>query len=187
MSSDIGEKIFKKRARLREAGKRIWGILVFIGLLGWIFWKWYALLISFGLAILIGSIYSFITAKKMERETDLDINGQEFVQKLYLYQKAEFEKQVERNLLGIELERAGKTDEAIKLYEENIKENFEGNHPYDRLAIIYRKRNQINEEIRVLEKAVWVFENVVLEGRSDRGSKLAGFRHRLDKAKALNI
>jgi hypothetical protein len=61
----------------------------FIGLLGWIFWKWYALLISFGLAVLIGSIYSFITAKKMERETGLDINGQEMALKEYLYEKAE--------------------------------------------------------------------------------------------------
>ena len=88
MSNDIGEKVFKKRARLRKTGKCIWGIIISIGLLGWIFWKWYALLISFGLAILIGSIYSFITAKKMERETGLDINSQEMVQKIYLEQES---------------------------------------------------------------------------------------------------
>ena len=96
-----------------------------------------------------------------------------------------FERHAERNLLGHDLEKAGRVDEAIKLYEQNINENFEGNHPYDRLAIIYRKRGQHEEEIRVLEKAVWVFKNVVLEERGDRDPKLEKFYQRLEKAKIL--
>lgn len=56
----------------------------------------------------------------------------------------DFNRQVNRNLKAIELEKAGNVKEAIKLYEMNIKENFEGNHPYDRLAIIYR-RNKHNK------------------------------------------
>ncbi len=51
-------------------------------------------------------------------------------------------------------------DEAIKLYEKNIAENFDGNHPYNPLTIIYRKREQIDDEIRVLNKAINVFENL---------------------------
>lgn len=98
-----------------------------------------------------------------------------------------FEKQTERNLLGIELENKGKVDEAIKLYEQNAKENFEGNHPYDRLAIIYRRRNQLDEEIIVLEKAIWVFENIVYKERGDRVPKLENFKKRLEKAKTLKI
>lgn len=94
-------------------------------------------------------------------------------------------KQVERNLRGIELEKEGKIDEAVKLYEENIRENFDGNHPYDRLAIIYRKRKSIIEEIRVLEKAVYVFENVVYAKRSDRIPKLNKFINRLEEARKL--
>ena len=39
----------------------------------------------------------------------------------------------------MELEKEGKIDSAILLYEENVKESFEGNHPYDRLAVIYHK------------------------------------------------
>ncbi|MBU7019152.1 MAG: hypothetical protein HXS44_16700 [Theionarchaea archaeon] len=100
---------------------------------------------------------------------------------------ADFNIQVERNLRGIELEKSGRVDEAIQLYEENVKENFEGNHPYDRLAIIYRKRNLINEEIRVLEKAVWVFENIVFGKRVDRLSKLEKFKKRLEKARELKM
>lgn len=98
---------------------------------------------------------------------------------------SDFDRHVERNLRGIELEKSGRVDEAILLYEANVRENCEGNHPYDRLAIIYRKRKQIDEEIRVLEKAIWVFENVVYQGRGDRPPKLARFKKRLEKAELL--
>ena len=89
---------------------------------------------------------------------------------------------VNRNLKGIELEKEGKIDEAIKLYEKNIKEEFEGSHPYERLAIVYSKKGSLEDEIRVLEKAVWVFENIVYKGRSDRLPKLDRFKKRLEKA-----
>ena len=42
-----------------------------------------------------------------------------------------FERQVERNLRGKKLEKTGRTDEAIQLYEANIADNFDGNFPYD--------------------------------------------------------
>lgn len=94
-----------------------------------------------------------------------------------------FTTQVERNLEGIRLEKEGKTDKAIELYEANIKENFEGNHPYDRLAIIYRKQGRIDDEIRVLEKAIWGFKNIVYKERGDRLPKLEKFNKRLELAK----
>lgn len=73
----------------------------------------------------------------------------------------DFDKQVERNLKAKKLEKTGNIEEAIKLYEQNISENFEGNFPYDRLTIIYKKRKEIKNVKRVLENAVYVFENVV--------------------------
>ncbi|TFB08487.1 hypothetical protein E3V08_03800 [Candidatus Atribacteria bacterium MT.SAG.1] len=60
---------------------------------------------------------------------------------------------VRRNLEGKELEKAGKVDEAIALYEKNIKEGFDGSHPYTRLAIIYRRRKLFDDEARVIKKA----------------------------------
>ena len=69
-------------------------------------------------------------------------------------------------------------DEAIKLYEKNIAENFDGNHPYNPLTIIYRKREQIDDEIRVLNKAINVFENL-------DAAKLQRFKDRLKKAHKL--
>jgi len=47
----------------------------------------------------------------------------------------------QRNKKGIELEKAGNIDEAIKYYEANVRDKFDGNHPYDNLAYIYRERN----------------------------------------------
>lgn len=95
------------------------------------------------------------------------------------------ELQTNRNLRGKELEKSGNIDEAIQLYEKNIDENFIGNYPYDRLAVIYRNKNEISEEIRVLTKAVWVFENVVPKGRVDRSPKLINFKEMLNEALKL--
>lgn len=96
-----------------------------------------------------------------------------------------FDKQVERNLRGIEFEKLGKINKAIELYEENIEENFIGNHPYELLALIYRKNKDIVNEIRVLEKAIYVFENIVYRQRGDRIPKLEKFKNRLERAKKL--
>lgn len=88
-------------------------------------------------------------------------------------QEKKFESQAERNLIGIELEKAGRVDEAIPLYEQNVRENFIGEHPYKRLAIIYRSRKQFDDEIRILIRATRKFK-----GDNE-------FSMRLEKAKAL--
>ena len=105
-------------------------------------------------------------------------------EKAYKLQKKQ-EYQAMRNLAGIELEKAGKIEEAILLYEKNVKERFDGNHPYDRLAIIYRRTMMIEDEIRTLEKAINVFENI--EGQGYVLKKVESFKKRLDKAKLLRL
>ncbi len=94
-----------------------------------------------------------------------------------------FNKQMKRNLKGIELEKSGQLGKAIELYEENIRESFIGDHPYNRLAIIYKKQKKEKDQIRVLEKAIWVFDNIVSKGRPDRIVKLRKFEDRLAKIK----
>jgi hypothetical protein len=91
---------------------------------------------------------------------------------------------VERNHRGQELEREGLIDNAIECYRANVKEGFGGNYPYDRLAVIYRRRKDRASEVAVLERAVEVFDSL-LEGspRSDVQTKLARFRERLHKAR----
>lgn len=92
---------------------------------------------------------------------------------------------VDNNLTGIKYEKAGEIENAIVLYEYNIQQRFDGNHPYDRLAIIYRKRKDYDNEIRVLNMAIDVFSNDVHGSRSDKSPKLAKFYDRLKKATEL--
>lgn len=61
---------------------------------------------------------------------------------------------VNRNLKGIELEKKANIEDAVRLYEQNVADEFDGTHPYNRLAIIYRKKRQFDGEIRVLKKAI---------------------------------
>ena len=60
----------------------------------------------------------------------------------------------DRNVEGQELEKQGDIEAAIKLYEQNVKDEVVAIHPYERLAIIYRKQNRLNDEIRVLKETI---------------------------------
>lgn len=62
-----------------------------------------------------------------------------------------------RNLRGQDLDKVGKTQEAIKLYELNVANGADTPFPYDRLAIIYRKQKRLDEEVRILQRATVVF------------------------------
>ena len=90
--------------------------------------------------------------------------------------------QAERNLKGAEFEKNGNLEKAIELYEENVAESFKGNHPYDRLATIYKNQNDLDNEIRVLEKAIVVYEEITIEDRLEGLPKLFRFKNRLEKA-----
>ncbi|RKN81042.1 hypothetical protein [Ulvibacterium marinum] len=95
-----------------------------------------------------------------------------------------FKTQVDRNLMGKLLEKKGKILEAKALYEANISEDFEGSFPYRRLAIIYRKEKSKADEIRVLNKALVVFNSLIPSERKDVDAKLREFREALRKAKS---
>lgn len=96
-----------------------------------------------------------------------------------------FNRQVDRNLQGQKLEKLGKNDEAkineaIKLYELNLNENFEGNFPYERLAIIYRRRKEYDKEIRVIKKAIEIM-------KKKNPQKINKFKKRLVKAEKIKF
>ncbi len=91
------------------------------------------------------------------------------------------------NLKAMELEKRGDVDTAIMLYEKNVSHHFDGNFPYDRLAIIYRKKKDYDNEIRILETAIDVFTHEVPATRSDRSIKLTRFKERLTKAAKLKV
>lgn len=73
-----------------------------------------------------------------------------------------FNKQTERNLKGEKLEKQGDIEGAVLLYEQNIKEGFPGTLPYQRLHNIYKKQKNYEEEKRVLNRAIEVFNNLYL-------------------------
>lgn len=82
---------------------------------------------------------------------------------------------VERNLKGRELEKQGKIEAAIKLYERNVADEVDTPFPYIRLAIIYRKQKRPEDEIRILEKAIEIFTCL--------GANVADWQKQLSKAK----
>ena len=66
---------------------------------------------------------------------------------------------VERNNQGIRYEKQGNIEDAIKVYEENIKpECYPARHSFDRLLVIYRRRKDYQNEMRVCERAISVFK-----------------------------
>lgn len=64
---------------------------------------------------------------------------------------------VELNNKGIALEKAGELDAAISTYEQCIKLRYPALHAYRRLCVLYRKRKDKANEVRVIETALEVF------------------------------
>lgn len=58
---------------------------------------------------------------------------------------------LERNLQGIEMERSGHIAQAVTLYEANVRDCFEGSHPYERLRVIYRQIGDYPNAIRACQ------------------------------------
>lgn len=58
---------------------------------------------------------------------------------------------------GIELEKNGKEDEAIIVYEKNVSRRCTATHSYDRLLVIYRKRKDVDNELRIAKLASAIF------------------------------
>lgn len=63
------------------------------------------------------------------------------------------------NNKGIELEKQGKIQEAIKVYEKNISYgDCNATHSYDRLLVLYRKQKDYENEKRICELAISTFK-----------------------------
>ena len=118
-----------------------------------------------------------------EPEPDRDSNWAEW-EAWYGERERRFSLMVDRNLLGQELERAADVPTAVGLYEANARDCFDGNFPYERLAVIYRREKRLDDEIRVLKRAIEVF-SAYRGPRSDVQPKLAAFQRRLERAQAL--
>lgn len=63
----------------------------------------------------------------------------------------------ERNELGIQAEQEGDIPKAIKLYEQNIRQDRADQFAFDRLLILYRKAKAYKDELRVINRGIEVF------------------------------
>lgn len=64
----------------------------------------------------------------------------------------------DRNNHGLELEKNGKIDEAIAVYEDNIADGYPATHSFERLMVLYRKSKDYKQEKRVIKRACTVFK-----------------------------
>jgi hypothetical protein len=73
-----------------------------------------------------------------------------------------------------------------RAYHASVRDGFDGDWPYERLAVIYRRRNDCASEIATLERAIEVFESLMARSpRVDVPLKLAKFRERLHAVRQL--
>lgn len=80
---------------------------------------------------------------------------------------------------GIALEKKGDIDGAIAVYEDNVSRGHPAAHSYQRLMILYRKRGDYDNEIRVIEAAIAAYRE------SRMTSIIPEWEKRLEKAEAL--
>ena len=83
----------------------------------------------------------------------------------------------EANQIAMQYEKAGELENAIHYYEMSVAKNFSGSYPYERLAILYRKRKQYSEEIRICDAAA-----KALSGTPATEWKIVRFQDRKDVA-----
>jgi tetratricopeptide (TPR) repeat protein len=69
----------------------------------------------------------------------------------------------ERNNEARQAEQAGNLPKAIKLYEQNIKEDYADEYAFERLMIIYRKQKEYKDELRVINRGIDLFQHSMQE------------------------
>lgn len=74
--------------------------------------------------------------------------------------QAQYREAADGNMRGEALEKDGKVDEAIQEYERQLEKGVDTPFTYRRLAIIYAKRKEHEDELRVLRAAI---KNVPIE------------------------
>jgi tetratricopeptide (TPR) repeat protein len=69
----------------------------------------------------------------------------------------------EKNNVARLAEQDGDLNRAVKLYEQNIKKDYADEFAFERLMIIYRKQKEYNNELRVINRGIKVFQQTMEE------------------------
>ncbi len=65
-----------------------------------------------------------------------------------------YERWFKRNAIGEQKESEGKFEDAIRAYEANVIEGAHTLFPYERLAILYKRKRDSRNEQRIIKKAI---------------------------------
>lgn len=66
---------------------------------------------------------------------------------------------IERNMKALAFERSGEPNKAIRLYEANLADRFGGSGPYERLHVLYGRRKDYANALRVCKKYLGLTTN----------------------------
>ena len=101
--------------------------------------------------------YNYLTLSRPINVTITQEQFDEAVKKWTLY-NVKLPECTKLNNEGIACEKAGKIDEAISIYEQNVGEDkYPATHAYDRLLVIYRRNKDYTNEKRIAELAAKIF------------------------------
>lgn len=89
----------------------------------------------------------------------------------------EYDEGYELNKQGMAYEAQGDILTAIKYFEDSIAAGFCGSHPYQRLAVLYRKQKKFSDEIRICDAAI-----AKLQDDPYSTKKVESFQHRREVA-----
>lgn len=90
----------------------------------------------------------------------------------YIEREKALHKSVELNNKGIAFEKEGNEDAAIEVYEESLRTGYNTLHPYDRLIVIYRRRKDYQNELRIIKLAIDNFDMQKYKDRLPKTEKL---------------
>ncbi|HET9826695.1 MAG TPA: hypothetical protein VFP87_15250 [Chitinophagaceae bacterium] len=69
----------------------------------------------------------------------------------------------QRNSEARQAEQQDNLEKAVKLYEQNIREDYADEFAFERLMIIYRKQKEYKDELRVINRGIDLFQENLQE------------------------
>ena len=98
-----------------------------------------------------------------------------------------FEAAMERHIQAEKSLQNGDLDEAIRLYEASVAEEFVGSHPYERLASLHERRRNYEEALRACEAFVLLASSGTMPRGAQRSAdrKLPWFEARIERYQRL--
>ncbi len=132
---------------------------------------------------------SKIKMRQIEESIKLRIELEKLIQEAVkgLHEEAVIlETQMERTTLALQFEREANDHKAVRLYQKNVEDETIDPESYMRLALSYGKTGQLSLEIKTLEKALVVFENLSFKQSNGFSDQLAKLQQVIMQSQAIS-